>query len=320
MMRTYELAIDGRLRLLEPNSLSSARPAGSAVRWVRTTGPAYEGLQESLRDLGVPDHLVTEALQDGETRSGVAIAEGVLLVAFPVRASVEARILGLRLACTPTTIVTSEMEALPAIDRLVAERSAAEQPPQATVPALALDILERSARGVGPAYLTLRQSADDLAETLEHDPMGVPPEALLDMKRRVGRLAMLWEDQGFCFVELQRRRSFFSESEAIRDRLRDLISDADRGLKLLERLEVRVRDLGQHYAHCLEEATSHRLNILAVLSAIYLPTTLIAGIYGMNFDNIPVTHMRHGYLLVMSLMVFVVLGQLWYFRRRGWFK
>jgi magnesium transporter len=105
-----------------------------------------------------------------------------------------------------------------------------------------------------------------------------------------------------------------------RDRLSDLVSNSDRRLRLMVRMENRVRDLRQHHLHSLQETTSRRLNVLAILSAIYMPATLIAGIYGMNFENIPITEVPYGYFIVMLFMVAVVLGQFWYFYRRGWFK
>ncbi len=48
--------------------------------------------------------------------------------------------------------------------------------------------------------------------------------------------------------------------------------------------------------------------------------TLLAGIYGMNFDVLPELHYRHAYPLVLGLMVAVAAGMLWYFRSRSWFK
>ena len=85
-------------------------------------------------------------------------------------------------------------------------------------------------------------------------------------------------------------------------------------------MEGRVRDLRLYHMHCLNESTNRRLNVLAVLSAIYMPPTLIAGIYGMNLERMPMTQLPYGYLIVFSMMAVVVLGQLWYFRRLGWFK
>jgi len=58
--------------------------------------------------------------------------------------------------------------------------------------------------------------------------------------------------------------------------------------------------------------------VLTVFSAIMLPLTLIAGIYGMNFEHMPELHWLHGYPFVLILMAVVTLGLFAYFRRRGW--
>jgi len=47
---------------------------------------------------------------------------------------------------------------------------------------------------------------------------------------------------------------------------------------------------------------------------------LIAGIYGMNLQGIPMTKLSHGYFIVIVFMAAVVLGHFWFFYRRGWFK
>jgi magnesium transporter len=60
------------------------------------------------------------------------------------------------------------------------------------------------------------------------------------------------------------------------------------------------------------------MKTLAVVSAIILPLSLIAGIYGMNFENMPELHTRNGYFLVLAMMVAVTIILLWYFWRRGW--
>jgi magnesium transporter len=49
-----------------------------------------------------------------------------------------------------------------------------------------------------------------------------------------------------------------------------------------------------------------------------LPLTFIAGVYGMNFDNMPELHSRYGYYGVWGLMVAITGVMLWLFRKRGW--
>ena len=67
---------------------------------------------------------------------------------------------------------------------------------------------------------------------------------------------------------------------------------------------------------------SNRLNeimkVLTIFSAIMLPLTLIAGIYGMNFANEPELHWRFGYWYALGLMAVTAIIMLIWFRRKGW--
>lgn len=158
------------------------------------------------------------------------------------------------------------------------------------------------------------------AELLEEDPSEVEYTDILKVKRSVGGLAELREDQFYCLnalVSMESEAFKINEMEGYFQNLVLLLKNAD---QLLARLEDRARDVHQHYILTLQERTNKRLNILAVLSAIYLPSTLIAGIYGMNFENIPVVEMAYGYAIVMAVMILLVAGQLIFFYLRGWFK
>ena len=55
-----------------------------------------------------------------------------------------------------------------------------------------------------------------------------------------------------------------------------------------------------------------------VMSAIFMPLTFVAGVYGMNFDA-PEFHWRYGYASVWFLIVAVLLAVLGWFKQRGWF-
>ena len=64
--------------------------------------------------------------------------------------------------------------------------------------------------------------------------------------------------------------------------------------------------------------TSEIARVLTIVSAIILPLSLIAGIYGMNFDNMPELHHPWGYFLVLGLMALLALYLIVFFRRLGW--
>ena len=84
----------------------------------------------------------------------------------------------------------------------------------------------------------------------------------------------------------------------------------------------------RHQCDAVTEAhmasTGNRMNqimkTLTIVSTIFAPLTFIAGIYGMNFDNMPELHWRYGYIASLVLMGAIATMQAIYLWRRGWFE
>ena len=92
---------------------------------------------------------------------------------------------------------------------------------------------------------------------------------------------------------------------------------------------LRISDLAENYRDLVSSlfdihfaVVANRANdvmkTLAVVSAIILPLSLIAGIYGMNFENMPELHSPHGYYLTMAGMLLLAIILLLYFWKKGW--
>jgi magnesium transporter len=62
------------------------------------------------------------------------------------------------------------------------------------------------------------------------------------------------------------------------------------------------------------------VKIFSVAAVAMLPPTLIASIYGMNFEYMPELSQKWGYPKSLALMVISVVVLFWYFRRKGWLK
>jgi magnesium transporter len=67
---------------------------------------------------------------------------------------------------------------------------------------------------------------------------------------------------------------------------------------------------------------SHRLNqvmrVLTVITVIFVPLSFLAGIYGMNFENMPELKNPNGYFILLGVMASVSVGLLALFKRKGW--
>jgi magnesium Mg(2+) and cobalt Co(2+) transport protein (corA) len=82
------------------------------------------------------------------------------------------------------------------------------------------------------------------------------------------------------------------------------------------------RDVSTALVETYLSTVSNRLNetmkVLTLLATIFMPLTVITGIYGMNFQHMPELQMKYGYYYVLALMVVVTAGMLGYFKLRKW--
>jgi magnesium transporter len=60
------------------------------------------------------------------------------------------------------------------------------------------------------------------------------------------------------------------------------------------------------------------MKFLTVFSAIFIPLTFIAGIYGTNFEYLPELHFRYSYFVMLGIMVSVAIGMVVYFKKQKW--
>jgi len=60
------------------------------------------------------------------------------------------------------------------------------------------------------------------------------------------------------------------------------------------------------------------MKVLTIMASIFIPLTFMAGVYGMNFENMPELHSAWGYPLLLAAMGIVGVGMIVYFRRKGW--
>ncbi len=113
-----------------------------------------------------------------------------------------------------------------------------------------------------------------------------------------------------------------SDSTLIRKETGEFIRDLyDHVIITNERIEVYfsiVADQKEIYHSMISNRTNEIMKVLTVFAAIFIPLTFIAGIYGMNFENIPELNWANGYLYFWILITMVGVGLLIYFRKKKW--
>ena len=72
------------------------------------------------------------------------------------------------------------------------------------------------------------------------------------------------------------------------------------------------------YLSLVSNNVNQTVKTMTALTAIFMVQALIAGIYGMNFDNMPELHWQYGYAWALGLMATVAAGMWALFRRMGW--
>ena len=163
----------------------------------------------------------------------------------------------------------------------------------------------------------------DIAAIVEEDALSEPRqhtlEAILRLKRSVRRIHRTIVPERDLLNRISR-----GEYAIIEQGARLYFRDVYDHLVRIEDLNLNVRDSADNalsvYLTAIANRQNETMKVLAIAGAIFLPLTLLAGIYGMNFDNMPELHWHWGYFAVLLVMGTVVLSALGAFWRSGWFR
>jgi Mg2+ and Co2+ transporter CorA len=100
-------------------------------------------------------------------------------------------------------------------------------------------------------------------------------------------------------------------------RIKDLLEHAERVQRHTVRLQASLQSAIDLHFSASSNQTNETMRFLAIVTAVFAPLTLLAGIYGMNFDIMPGLHNKNGFWLMLGVMVLTTVGLLYYFRRRS---
>jgi magnesium transporter len=309
---------DGKLQPCEVDDAIAESRSGKGNYWINVAEFSPDQLLQWLDKLRLSS-IVKDRLSDlGKFTQVVPLPNALVLEMRVLSEENSAETRHVAILCQKNLIVSfieKSIASADSIDRRIQELEFFENSTNGVLISLLIIQAEHVARDVR----SLRLRVLRLDETMDNDPKSVNLNQILDEKNELLRLLSVAEEQFECFEALAKsiRHSVdFSTLTATVDLLLSIGGSTER---MAERLEKRVMDLRHRYDAIQQEKVNHRLAILTIVSAVFMPLTLVAGIWGMNFDNMPELHKPFGYPMALGLMIVIATVMVLFFRKRGWF-
>ena len=179
----------------------------------------------------------------------------------------------------------------------------------------------RVVRTIIDRYSPIVLSLEDRLEEMEEQMIEAPSDALLaelvSYNSRLKKLRRTFGHQDTLLHEL-----LHSVEDRLQPPSRHEFNDAHEQMARVASLVAMLQELTRDLIDGYLSISAHRLNnimkVLTIASVIFLPLTFIAGIYGMNFANMPELQSRYGYFVVLGVLSVLAIALLAVFRRLRW--
>lgn len=134
---------------------------------------------------------------------------------------------------------------------------------------------------------------------------------LFRVKRKAGLNFRILNISGDWVKNVNKLQLTDAQIADIEDKHKDVVADFDH-------LIAQVSNLISMFLALSDQKANQVMKLLAIYSVYFLPLTFIAGVYGMNFDNMPELHTPYGYYITVGVMLLVVLCTFIYFKKKRW--
>jgi magnesium transporter len=168
-----------------------------------------------------------------------------------------------------------------------------------------------------PVLEQIEECVDDLQDSIFASADQMQLDELLHLKRDINVLRRSSLPQRELLNQISRGDAKLVQ----RDHLIYFRDVYDHMFRISETIDVdrdQMTGTMEAYLSVVANRTNEIMKVLTIFSAVMLPLTLIAGIYGMNFEHMPELRWIHGYPFALSLMIGIALLMIVYFWRKGW--
>ena len=178
---------------------------------------------------------------------------------------------------------------------------------------IALELALKVMKSYDDEAANLMETMDNIENEifLKNPNNSVQIRRLYKLKRKAGlntrilNISSVWVDK-FKLLNLDT-----SAVTDLADKYKDVIAD-------FEHLNTQVANLISMYLAMSDQKANQVMKVLSIYAMYFFPLTFIAGVYGMNFENMPELKWEYGYYGVWVIMLLIAWGMLRYFHRKRW--
>ena len=164
------------------------------------------------------------------------------------------------------------------------------------------------------AVLAFEPSLNELEDCMQERPNDETMRELIAYKSRLRKLRRIFSYHERLATNLLKNipQAWIDEDGDIEHALQDLFERCERLHGLCTMYYEICGDLIEGYLSISSHMLNNTMKVLTIITAIFVPLTFIAGIYGMNFENIPELKMQYGYFYAWGAMLLVATSFGWF--------
>jgi magnesium transporter len=324
MVKSFFLSESRELKPLDPQSIEEMCRASDARVWVDLQYSGLTGLEEWLGRLGVKG-LMRKICIEARDRSGLYPLKNELLLVIPVRnyandtdASEAVDHIGIYFR--ENLLLTFHRKSILDEERMARLQELDDWFPARSIAALVSGLLMNLSVNDLQRTQKLRGSILFLGERLVRNPDTVRLEEILNLRTELLELVSVLSDQVPPVQALSVLDRPFFELNDTREFLNCALVNLKAAELSLTWLDQHLDAMFSSFQMHSQDKTNRRLGILTILSAIFMPITLLAGIWGMNFEFMPELKLPFAYPVALGLMAALGVGMFYFFRKKGWFN
>jgi magnesium transporter len=158
---------------------------------------------------------------------------------------------------------------------------------------------------------------EDIEEELVENPVPGTVQAIHNLKREMILLRKSVWPLREIVNHLQREDSKLIKGSTLAY-LRDVYDHTIQVIDTIESFRDMLGGMLDLYLSVVSNRMNEIMKVLTIIATIFIPLTFIAGIYGMNFVNMPELEWRFGYPIILLIMIIMSISMLFYFRIKKW--